>query len=161
MGRPLLRTCQRSVARWNGDVGYSLIGKAEMLESAGRGEEALGLMKKFLGKWVRPNTLYNEFGPVIETPLFAMSAFEDMYMQDWGDCISVFFGCPTSWKEACFENMRASGAFLVSAERREGKTKSVRVYSEKGGLCRLQPEPSSLEIIEWDMLSGETRIWKP
>lgn len=152
---------ERSVARWNGDVGYSLIGKAEMFESAGRGEEALGLMKRFLGKWVRPNTLYNEFGPVIETPLFAMSAFEDMYMQDWGDCIRVFFGCPASWKEACFENMRASGAFLVSAERREGKTKSVRVYSEKGGLCRLQPEPSSLEIIEWDMLPGETRIWKP
>ena len=127
-----------SVDRWNGNTGYSLTGKASMLCSRGDGEAALTLMKRFLAGWVRHNTLYNESGPVIETPFAAMCSLEDMYMQDWGDRIRVFWGCPDSWKDCSFSNMRAAGAFRISARRENGRTVRIDVRSDKGGLCRLQ-----------------------
>jgi alpha-L-fucosidase 2 len=127
-----------SVDRWQGNTGYSLTGKASMLCSRGDGDEALVLMKKFLDGWVRHNTLYNESGPVIETPFAAMSSFEDMYMQDWGDKIRIFWGCPSEWKNCSFNNMRAAGGFRVSARRTGGKTEFIQITSNKGGLCRLQ-----------------------
>ena len=129
---------QKSIDRWNGDTGYSLTGKASMLESKGDGDGALALIKRFLAGWVRPNTLYNESGPVIETPFSAMCSIEEMYLQDWGGLIRVFPACPSAWKDCSFSNMRANGAFLVSAERKDGNTMSVTVYSEKGGVCRIR-----------------------
>lgn len=144
---------QLSIDRWQGNTGYSLTGKASMLESKGDGDGALRLMKQFLSEWVRPNTLYNESGPVIETPFSAMCTLQEMYLQDWDDVIKIFPACPSSWKDCSFENMRAKGAFLISAERRGGKTVSVRVSSEKGGKCRIL---SDGRLREFDMKAGET-----
>lgn len=137
-----------SVNRWQGNTGYSLTGKASMLCSRGDGDAALALMKRFLAGWVRHNTLYNESGPVIETPFAAMCSFEDMYMQDWGDRIRIFWGCPDSWKDCSFSNMRAAGAFRVSAVRKDGRTTSIRVVSDRGGTCRLQTGMSSFKVAD-------------
>ena len=131
----------RSLDRWNGNQGYSRSGKASMLcarGGKGDGDLALAQIKELLDKRITHNTLYNESGPVIETPFSAMCSLEDMYLQDWGGVIRIFRGCPESWKDCSFSNMRASGAFIVSAERKEGKTVSVRIKSEKGGLCHLE-----------------------
>ena len=127
-----------SVDRWKGNQGYSRTGKTSMLLSMGRGDEALEQMKLFMDRFVKPNTLYAETGPVIETPLAAVSSLHDFYMQDWGDMIRIFHGIPSSWNNASFVNMRALGAFLVSACRYQGKTVYIRILSEKGNACRIQ-----------------------
>ena len=127
-----------SMDRWQGNTGYSLTAKAAMLASKGDGDGALACLKKFFAGWLRPNTLYNESGPVIETPFSAMCSLEELYMQDWGGLIRVFNGCPSSWTDVSFRNMRARGAFLISAERRNGNTAEVTVHSEKGGVCRIR-----------------------
>lgn len=138
------RKMELSLNRWQGDQGYSRTGKAAMLASAGRGDEALDQMEIFMSRFLMPNTLYAESGPVIETPLAAMSSLHEFYMQDWGDRIRVFHGCPARWADASFSGMRAQGAFLVSATRRGGETVFVEVKSEKGGICTLQtPIPVS------------------
>lgn len=129
-----------SVNRWIGNQGYSRTGKAAMLLSMGKGDEALEQMQAFLDRFVKPNTLYAETGPVIETPLAALSTIHDFYMQDWGGTIRVFHGIPSSWKDASFINMRALGGFLVSARRHEGKTSYIRLISEQGNLCQIQTE---------------------
>ena len=146
-----------SLERWNGTAGYSQTGKASMLcarGDAGDGDRALETLKAFFPKYIRKNTIYNESGPCMETPLSAMCSLEDMYLQDWGGIIRVFRGCPESWKDCSFRNMRASGAFVVSAERRGGKTVSVHIKSEKGGLCRLQPSKDAA-VMEFPMSAGE------
>ncbi|MCQ2149971.1 MAG: hypothetical protein MJY45_06460 [Bacteroidales bacterium] len=42
------------------------------------------------------------------------STLHEFYMQDWGDRLRIFHGCPSVWKDVTFRNMRASGAFLVA-----------------------------------------------
>ena len=135
-----------SVNRWKGNQGYSRTGKAAMLASKGDGDGALEQMEIFLQRFVKPNTLYAESGPVIETPMAAVSTLHELYMQDWGDKIRVFYGTPSAWRNASFINLRAKGAFLVSASRRDGRNVFIQVESEKGGLCRLQTGMSPGDI---------------
>lgn len=132
------RRMELSVGRWHGNQGYSRTGKAAMLATKGDGSGALRELHAFFSRYLRPNTLYNETGPVIETPLAAMSSLHELYLQDHGDRIRVFNGCPAEWKDAAFIGLRAHGAFLVSATRRDGRTVFVQVESEQGGHCRLQ-----------------------
>ena len=40
-------------------------------------------MKTFIQKFVKPNTLYAESGPVIETPLAGMQSIQELYLQHW------------------------------------------------------------------------------
>ena len=60
-------------------------------------------------------------GQVIETPLSAVESINYMLLQSWNDIIQVFPAVPDKWKDVCFKNFRTQGAFLVSAERKNGK----------------------------------------
>ncbi len=135
-----------SIDRWQGDQGYSRTGKAAMLASEGLGDRALEQFEVFINNFLKPNTLYAESGPVIETPLAGASTLHEFYMQDWGDRLRIFYGCPAAWTDVSFRNMRAAGAFLVAAERKGGKTAEVKVFSEKGNTCRIQTDMLPDEI---------------
>lgn len=148
-----------SVRRWQGNQGYSRTGKAAMLLSRGDGDEALAQLKVFFQKYLKPNTLYAETGPCMETPNAAVSTVHEFYMQDWGDKIRVFFGVPSSWNDVSFINMRAKGAFLISASRQDGKNVLIQVESEKGGKCRLQTGMPVENIRIFD-LDGQKKTYK-
>ena len=92
------------------------------------------------GEFIKPNTLYQEAGPVIETPLSAARSLQDMLLQSWGGKIRVFPALPREWKDVVIHNFRAEGAFLVSAVRREGQTRFVRILSLAGEPCRLKAD---------------------
>ena len=152
-----------SIDHWRGDQGYSRTGKAAMLASEGLGDRALEEFNVFMNNFLMENTLYAESGPVIETPLAGASTLHDFYLQDWGDRIRIFNGCPTEWKDVSFKRMRTAGAFLVDASREDGKTSSVKIYSEKGNTCRVQtdipPQEMKLErkgkAIEYKLLPSQ------
>jgi alpha-L-fucosidase 2 len=74
---------------------------------------------------------------VIETPLSAATSIQDMVLQDWGGALRVFPAVPAAWSDAAFDKLRADGAFLVSAVRRDGRTAWVRIESLAGEPCRL------------------------
>ena len=86
-----------------------------------------------------PNTMYIEGSPVIECSLFAAKALQDRLIQSWGDRIRVFPAMPSEWKEAMFHDLRAEGAFLVSAARYNGYTRWVRIKSLAGKPCKVRP----------------------
>jgi hypothetical protein len=87
--------------------------------------------------------MYFESGPVLETPLSAGQSIIDMLLQSWpgpqGSVIRVFPGTPSAWQEAAFADLRAQGAFLVSAVRKAGQTQWVRIESLAGERCRVRP----------------------
>jgi hypothetical protein len=119
--------------------GYSYTGASSISSLLGEGDESLRYLNKLLDSKVQPNTLYVEAGPCIETPLSAAASLNDMLLSSWGDCLRVFPGAPEAWREMAFHNLRAEGAFLVSAVRKDGKTRWIRIKSLAGEPCRIRP----------------------
>jgi hypothetical protein len=65
-----------------------------------------------------------------------------MLLQSWSDPaqqqpgpIRLFPALPSTWKDVEFRDLRAEGAFLVSAKRSAGKTLWVRIKSLAGEPC--------------------------
>ena len=75
--------------------------------------------------------------PCLESSLSSANGIQTMLMQSWGDKIRIFPAMPKEWSDTVFHNLRAEGAFLVSARRAKGKTQWVRVKSLAGEPCRL------------------------
>lgn len=133
--RELIATSLRHWIGKEGDLrGFSLTGAASIAATLGWGNEALRLLQALL-LIVKPNTMYKEAGPVIETPLAGAEAIHDMLLQSWGGTIRIFPAVPDEWREAAFHDLRAEGAFLVSAVRSEGRTRFIRVKSLAGEPC--------------------------
>jgi hypothetical protein len=60
----------------------------------------------------------------------------------------VFNAAPVAWPDVTYHNLRAEGAFLVSAQRKAGKTEWIRLKSLAGEPCRLQTDlPEPLRIV--------------
>ena len=58
-------------------------------------------------------------------------------MQSHTGVVRVFPAIPDDWKEVSFADLRAAGAFLVSARKEQGQVKEVIVRSEKGGVFKM------------------------
>lgn len=125
-------------------AGFTYAVGASFYAAFGRGDDALTTLKALfvrregIGR-IFPNTMYAESGQNIETPLAAAQSLNDMLIQSWGGVIRVFPAMPTTWTDAAFHDMRAEGAFEVSAVRKEGRTQWLRVKSLAGEPC----------VIEW------------
>jgi hypothetical protein len=134
----------KSVNRWQSLTGalqgYSFTGSSAMYASMGEGNRALTQLEALLRRYIQPNTLYKESGPVIETPFAALASAMDLYIQSWGGKIRVFPAVPTAWTDAAFIRLRTEGSFLLSASRKQSKTVFIQVESEAGGRCRLQTD---------------------
>jgi len=151
-GRALIESSLRT---WERDVslfrGYSFTGGAAMHARLGQGDTALARLNQYLDapRYMEPNTFYAEAGPVIETPLSAATSIQELFLQDWGGALRVFPAVPGPWTEAAFDRLRADGAFLVSAVRRNGRTSWVRIESLAGEPCRLV-------VADWDTVVVRT-----
>ncbi|MHA1369442.1 MAG: glycosyl hydrolase family 95 catalytic domain-containing protein, partial [Promethearchaeota archaeon] len=60
------------------------------------------------------------------------TAIPEMLLKSWGGIIRVFECIPRSWHDACFADLRAEGAFLVSASLSGGKLSWIKIKSEAG-----------------------------
>jgi hypothetical protein len=152
--------------------GYSWTGASSICAEIGRPDEAVKDLHFFVdakGKYgAQPNTHYQEAGPVIETPLSAARSLQDILIQSWGGTIRVFPGVPESWKDVTIDKMRTEGAFLVSAVKRDGKTRWIRVQSLAGEPCRVKCDINHVradvdgkvtrdgEVMKIDLKKGET-----
>ena len=142
---------ERSLAHWIGFEGalqgYSFVGASAISSLLGKGEDAQRHLDQLIQRFVKPNTMYLEAGPVIETPLAAAQAVHEMLLQSWDGRIRVFPAVPASWQDASFHELRAEGAFLVSAVRRGGRILWVQVHSLAGEPGRLRVDMPDAEVI--------------
>jgi hypothetical protein len=136
----------KSVTHWHALTGahrgYSYTGAASMYAMTGDGDTAITYLRKFFDPTTRypcrANTHYTEAGPVIETPLSASQSLHDMFCQSWGGVIRVFPAVPSSWADATLHDFRTQGAFLVSAVRKAGVTRFIRIRSLAGEPLKLR-----------------------
>jgi hypothetical protein len=121
--------------------GWSRAAAASLYATLGDGRNAIDQIHRHMAdaRFVRPNTQYIEGDPVIECSIVLNRSLQDMLLQSWGDKINVFPAVPKEWDSAVFHDLRAEGAFLISAERKAGRTLWVRVKSLAGEPCRIKP----------------------
>ncbi len=113
----------------------------------GKGEDALKYLGELMTRFIQPNTMYKESGPVIETPLSASQSLHDMVCQSWGGVVRVFPALPAAWADLTVHDFRTQGAFLLSAVRRGGVTSWVRLVSEAGAPCVVRHSvPGAIEV---------------
>ncbi len=125
---------------WQDMAAFSFTGASSMYASLGDGENALKYLNGYMDyPQICRNSLYVEAGPVLESPLSAAQCVHDMLLQSWGHKIQIFPAVPDEWPEVVFYDLRAQGAFLISAERKNGQTRWVRIKSLAGEPCRIAP----------------------
>lgn len=92
-----------------------------------------------LSHWVEttaPNGMRPDNPHGMEHYSVVPSTLQEMLLQSY-DGVLRFFPCWPNDHAASFGTLRARGAFLVSAELKEGKVCGVRIISEKGRDCTL------------------------
>ncbi|MFI5453339.1 glycosyl hydrolase family 95 catalytic domain-containing protein [Pedobacter sp. UC225_61] len=114
--------------------GYSYTGSGSIYAMMGNGNKTHQLLNEMMkGRFsIKPNTMYTEAGPVIETPLSAVTTINEMLLQSWNGILRIFPAVPDDWKAASFDKLLAKGAFEVSAVRSNGKTQFVKIKSLAG-----------------------------
>jgi len=121
----------------------------------GRGDDVLDGLKR-LQRDLYPNGLWFD-SPCIESTLAVANIVQEMLIQSWNDLakeepstIRIFPALPSAWKHVEFHDLRAEGAFLVSAKRAGGQTQWVRIKSLAGEDCRVRPGMNGEIRIEGD-----------
>ncbi|VGO18027.1 hypothetical protein SCARR_00077 [Pontiella sulfatireligans] len=139
---------EKSVDNWasywpTGRNFFSVSGEAAMRAWLRDGDAAAEILDYGIPNKLTPNTHFAGAGVAIESALSGMWSVGEMLLQSWSFdpseyCIRILPAIPESWKDVRFDNLRAEGAFLVSAQKKEGQLKSVRIVSEAGHPCRVE-----------------------
>jgi alpha-L-fucosidase 2 len=131
--------------------GYSYAWLGNLYARAGRGEDAATALRIFTNCFCLSNSFhvngdqsktgkssytYRSF--TLEGNFACASGIQEMLLQSQNDVIRVFPAVPSAWKNISFHNLRARGAFLVSAIRKDGKLTEIRIFPEEGGKLILQ-----------------------
>ena len=94
-------------------------------------------MRNMLGHWALPNGMIRDNPHGMEHQSIVPNAIQEMLLQSHEGVLRLF----PCWSRECgnarFGTLRARGAFLVSAEFRDGTIGGVRVVSEKGRTCTM------------------------
>ncbi len=131
--------------------GYSYSWLGNMAARAGDGVRAATALRTFADCFCLPNSFHANgdqsksgkskmtYRPFTLEGNFAFAAgVQEMLLQSHGGTVRVFPAVPAGWRDVSFDALRAEGAFLVSAVRRDGAVVEVRVVAEKGGRLRLE-----------------------
>lgn len=132
-------------------TGYSFCWAACLYTRAAEGDRALDQLQKFTRNFISPNSFHlngdqrgGEFSDFTYRPFtlegnFAFAqAVHDMLLQYHQGVIQIIPALPVSWESVSFFNFRTPGAFLVSAEVKQGLLKNLEIKAERGGTLRLQ-----------------------
>lgn len=101
------------------------------------GDSLLAQLKQRIGKSALPNLWITQAGGGIECFSAVPSCINEMLMQSYEGMIRVFPAWPVQ-KDASFRDLRAYGAFLVSAACTGGNIGTVTIVSEKGRPCMIE-----------------------
>lgn len=94
-------------------------------------------IRQNIKEFALPNRLFRHHGGGIEHLTTVPVTINEMLMQSHQGVIRIF-PCWNKKSDASFENLRADGAFLVSAELKEEKVISLTIKSLKGKNCTVK-----------------------
>jgi len=143
-------------------VGFSFPWASCMEARAGRADEALNYLDIYVKAFTSPNGFnlngdqsgkgysaltYRPF--TLEANFGAAQAVHEMLLQSWGGKIRIFPAVPSEWQDVSFRDMRAEGGFIISAERKAGKTTSVKIKASADRELILK-DPFNGILVKWN-----------
>ena len=119
---------------------------------------------KVLRRWRHPNGLmwpmpiryYGHAGAWTEV-LGIIAPLQEMMLQSWDKVIRIFPVWPKGVK-ASFEQLRAEGAFLVSAQFDGQKVADLKIRSVKGGMCVVANPWQNKKVKTVDLCTGRMTV---
>ncbi|WP_346321021.1 glycoside hydrolase family 95-like protein [Chitinophaga sp. YIM B06452] len=168
--RSLRRIEEKGTRAW---VGYSFAWMACIYARAKEADSAVKHLRIFASNFVSANSFHlngdqkgGQYSSFTYRPFtlegnfaFAQGVHE-LLMQQQGDVLEIFPALPASWEKVSFTDLRAEGAYLVSASVVNGKPASVKVHAEKGGVLRIRlpftPKGRESSLVELKLLPGQT-----
>jgi alpha-L-fucosidase 2 len=140
-------------------VGYSFSWQAGMYARMGDGQKAAETLQKFASCFTLPNSFHvngdqckgklssYRYRPFTLEGNFAFAAaVQEMLLQSQRGIIEIFPAIPETWQEVSFDQLRAEGAFVISARKEKGKVKTITIRSEKGGKLKVKNVFKNLHI---------------
>ena len=132
-------------------IGWSFPWASAIAARAGLPNMAWHMLDLYARCFVEPNSLHvngdhRSFGAsqytyepmTVEAGFCAAAAIMEMLLQSYRGVIRVFPAIPDHWHDACFADLRAEGAFLVSSRMCRRRVQYVAVTSEAGIPCRVR-----------------------
>ena len=114
------------------------------------------MMRRKIEAHALPNLWIVQSGGGIETCGGITAGINEMLLQSYEGVLRLFPCWPPN-HDARFANLRAWGAFLVSAELKNGDVRGVRVVSERGRPCRVgNPWPGRAVCLVRNGAASET-----
>ncbi len=126
--------------------GYSYSWMGNLCARAREGEKAAKALRDFAECFISINTFHlngdqsksgkskMQYRPFTLEGNFAFAAgVQEMLLQSHTGVIRPFPAIPKSWDNVSFRSLRAEGAFLVSATRKDGRLLEIIIHSERGG----------------------------
>jgi len=142
--------------------GYSYAWQASMAARAKDGERAEKALEIFSKAFCSPNSFhlngdqtqsgYSRFTYrpfTLEGNMAAAAGLQEMLLASYNDVIEIMPAVPASWQKASFRGLRAEGAFIVSAQRQDGRITQVEIVAERGGVLKMK-NPFSGKI-DWKL----------
>jgi alpha-L-fucosidase 2 len=131
--------------------GYSYSWLGNLYARAFMGEKAAEVLRIFSENFCLPNSFhvngeqhdkgYSKFKyrPFTLEGNFAFAAaIQEMLIQSHTGIIRIFPAIPSEWKDVAFKTLRTEGAFLVSAQQKNGSVEKIEILSENGGTCMVK-----------------------
>ena len=131
--------------------GYSFAWMASLYARAYEAEKAVKDLQIFATNFCSPNSFhlngdqkggqYSDFTyrPFTLEGNFAFAeGVQELLLQSRNGYVQVFPAIPSSWKNVSFKDLRAEGAFLISAKIESGVPDEIKIVSEKGGHLKLR-----------------------
>ena len=131
--------------------GYSFSWLGSFMARALNGEGAAEALRTFASNFCLRNTFHANgdqkkegksnftYRPFTLEGNFAFAAgIQEMLLQSHTGVINVFPAVPNDWRNVSFKQLRAVGAFIVTASKENGKVSEVEIFAEKGGLMKLR-----------------------
>jgi alpha-L-fucosidase 2 len=139
---------QKGTRAW---CGYSFSWMANMYARARQPDSAVKMLKIFASNFCSINSFHlngdqkgGQYSGFTYRPFtlegnFAFAqGIQEMLLQSHGDVIQIFPAVPKNWQNISFKNLRAEGAFLISAKQEDGVPVEIKIKAENGGLLHLK-----------------------
>ncbi|MFA6243198.1 MAG: glycoside hydrolase family 95-like protein, partial [Candidatus Hydrogenedentales bacterium] len=166
----IIRASLEELARFGSDwwVGFSFAWHACLAARAKDGATAEKALDTFAEAFVLRNGFnangdqtgkgYSKFTYrpfTLEANFAAAAGLQEMLLQSHTGVVEVFPAIPPSWIDVTFHNLRAEGAFLISAERTGGEITSVKATAERDGTLRIRA-PKTGGVKEIALRAGQS-----